>query len=404
MNNIKDFDQYLREKYFKLSKKDKEYLLELDKKYGELAILFRKEFRAKNVMNLDSEFDKFIEHKKVGEKYFPKLELEKIDSSVDVKAEFEELLKKFENFGSFISKFYIDRINGFLKTIRIKEKYQEMTDSGEYGKKSMRKNNRSDCFPTLAEYNYALQIIKDYPYEIIKHGDRNIDAADAAKMFQKKIDELGYEYKVKLVKGMLPRVNVTPEGIVRVNPNAKFSMTDIEGLYQHELCGHVGRRYYGYKTGLNLFVIGLSKSNTYDEGLAIWNSINKVKTPKPNILFNIAIKTIIAYHSYDMDFCELFDFIHDLVPQMREKSLFRNIVRSKRNIGDCRIVSGAIETGYLKGYKLVTLMSDEDRDNILKYNIGPDQLDDLENIKVFLEVNKFDPLEIKVEDDKDDEQ
>ena len=140
MNNIKDFDQYLREKYFKLSKKDKEYLLELDKKYGKLAIIFRKEFRAKNVMNLDSEFDKFIEHKKVGEKYFPKLELEKIDSSVDIKAEFEELLKKFENFGSFISKFYIDRINGFLKTIRLKEKYQEMTDSGEYDKKSMRKN------------------------------------------------------------------------------------------------------------------------------------------------------------------------------------------------------------------------------------------------------------------------
>ena len=30
MNNIKDFDQYLKEKYFKLNKKDKEYLLELE--------------------------------------------------------------------------------------------------------------------------------------------------------------------------------------------------------------------------------------------------------------------------------------------------------------------------------------------------------------------------------------
>ena len=398
MNNIKDFDQYLKEKYFKLSKKDKEYLLELDKKYGELAIIFRKEFRAKNVMNLDSEFDKFIEHKKVGEKYFPKLELEQIESSVDIKKEFEELLAKFENFSSFISKFYIERINGFLKTIRIKEKYKEMTESGEYGEKSMEKNNRNDCFPSLAEYNYALEIIKDFPYESIKSGVRDIKAEDAAKLFQKKIDELGYEYKVKLVDGMLPRVNVTPEGIVRVNPKAMFSMTDIEGLYQHELSGHVGRRYYGYQTGLNLFVIGLAKSNTYDEGLAIWNSINKVKTPKPNILFNIAIKTVIAYHSYDMDFCELFDFIHELVPNMSDKTLFRTIVRSKRNIGDCRIISGAIETGYLKGYKLVTLMSDEDRDDILKYNIGPDQMEDLNNIKVFLEVNRFEPLKIKVKD------
>ena len=398
MNNIKDFEQYLKEKYFKLSEKDKEYLLELDKKYGKLAILFRKEYRAKNVMNLDSEFEKFIEHKKVGEKYFPKLELEEIESSIDIKAEFEELLAKFENFSSFISKFYIERINGFLKTIRVKEKYKKMSESGEYDKKSMNKN-RGDNFPSLAEYNYALQIIKDYPYEKIKNGIRDIDAEDAAKMFQKKIDELGYEYKVKLVDGMLPRVNVTPEGIVRVNPNAKFSNTDIEGLYQHELCGHVGRRYYGYKTGLNLFVIGLAKSNTYDEGLAIWNSINNVKTPKPNILFNIAIKTIIAYHSYDMDFCELFDFIHELVPDMSNKTLFRTIVRSKRNIGDCKIISGAIETGYLKGYKLVTLMSDEERDDILKYNIGPDQMDDLKNIKTFLEINEFKPLEIKVKEE-----
>ena len=56
-------------------------------------------------------------------------------------------------------------------------------------------------------------------------------------------------------------------------------------------------------------------------------------------------------------------------------------------------------TGYLKGYKLVTLMSDEDRDDILKYNIGPDQMEDLENIKVFLDVNKFEPLEIKDKDE-----
>ena len=55
--------------------------------------------------------------------------------------------------------------------------------------------------------------------------------------------------------------------------------------------------------------------------------------------------------------------------------------------------------GYLKGYKLVTLMSDEDRDDILKYNIGPDQMEDLENIKVFLDVNKFEPLEIKDKDE-----
>lgn len=401
MNNIKTLDQYLKEKYFKLKKADKEYLLELDKKYGELAIIFRKEFRAKNVMNLEDEFEKFIEHKKVGEKYFPKLDLEQIESSVDIKAEFEELLAKFENFSSFISKFYIEKIKGFLNSIRLSEKYKKMSETGDYGKKSMKKD-RGGSFPTLAEYNYALQIINDYPYEVVKKGVRDIDAEGAAKLFQKKIDELGYEYKVKLVKGMLPRVNVTPEGIVRVNPEAMFSMTDIEGLYQHELCGHVGRRYYGYKTGLNLFVIGLPESNTYDEGLAIWNSINNVKTPKPNIMFNIAIKAIITYHLYDMDFCELFDFIQELVPDMSDKTLFRSIVRLKRGVGDCKIYGGALESGYFKGFNLVSVMSDEERDDILKYNIGPDQMDDLDNIKAFLEVNEFEPLKIKVKDEKEE--
>jgi hypothetical protein len=349
-------------------------------------------------MNLDDEFDKFIEHKRVGEKYFPKLELEQIESSIDIKAEFEELLAKFENFSSFISKFYIEKIKGFLNSIKLSEKYKAMSESGDYEKKSMKKD-RGGSFPTLAEYNYALQIINDYPYEVVKKGVRDIDAEGAAKLFQKKIDELGYEYKVKLVDGMLPRVNVTPEGIVRVNPDAMFSMTDIEGLYQHELCGHVGRRYYGYQTGLNLFVIGLPESNTYDEGLAIWNSINNVKTPKPNIMFNIAIKAIITYHLYDMDFCELFDFIQDLVPNMSDKTLFRSIVRLKRGVGDCKIYGGALESGYFKGYNLVSVMTDEERDDILKYNIGPDQMNDLDNIKAFLEVNKFKPLEIKVKDE-----
>ena len=85
---------------------------------------------------------------------------------------------------------------------------------------------------------------------------------------------------------------------------------------------------------------------------------------------------------------------------MSDKTIFRNVVRTKRNIGDCRIISGAIETGYLKGYKLVTLMSDEEREDILKYNIGPDQMGDLNNIKVFLEVNEFKPLKIKVKNEQ----
>jgi hypothetical protein len=45
-------------------------------------------------------------------------------------------------------------------------------------------------------------------------------------------------------------------------------------------------------------------------------------------------------------------------------------------------------------------MTDEERDDILKYNIGPDQMDMLDSIKVFLEVNDFKPLEINTKDEE----
>ncbi len=50
---------------------------------------------------------------------------------------------------------------------------------------------------------------------------------------------------------------------------------------------------------------------------------------------------------------------------------------------------------YFKGWKMVNNMEDKMRDDILHYNIGPDQLFELENIKEFLKVNHFKSLNTK---------
>lgn len=403
MKHILSYSEYLTESdnnanidvsYLKLDKKDKEYLLSIDKEYGKLASLFRKTYRAKNVMNIDEEYEKFIKAKRVGKKYFPKLELEKVDTDVDIESELKVLLDKFKNFGSFISKFYIEKIEGFLTTIALSKEHEKESESDEMPEKPKKPFDRGGSFPTKDEYEYALKIIHEHPYEKVKAGVRNIDAKTAAKKFQAYLDKLGYDYNVDMVDGMLPRVNVTPDGIVRVNRKAHFSNEDIEGLYQHELEGHVGRRYYGYQTGLNLFVFGLPESNTYDEGLAIWNSLNKVRKPKQNILFNIAIKAIITYHLYDMDFCELFDFVKELCPDMGDKTCFKTILRMKRGVQDCKLYGGALESGYFTGYNYVEAMDDQERDDILKYNIGPGQLSELDKIKKFIVVNKFEPIPV----------
>ena len=190
---------------------------------------------------------------------------------------------------------------------------------------------------------------------------------------------------------MLPRMNVKM-GKVNINKTSKFSDEDIEGLIKHEIEGHVGRRYYGMKTGLWLFAYGTQSSSTFDEGLAVWNSLNKVKHKKDNVMFNIAMKTCISYLMFEMDFCDLFDWVKKKAPGMTDYTAFKTIIRPKRRNKDCSILGGEVMKTYFVGWKMIDEMDNKMRDDILHYNIGPDQLFELENIKEFLKVNKFKPL------------
>jgi hypothetical protein len=63
-------------------------------------------------------------------------------------------------------------------------------------------------------------------------------------------------------------------------------------------------------------------------------------------------------------------------------------------LNDCTKYGGASheETDYLLGYLMVKDMSEEERDDLIKYNIGPGQIKDLPLIKEFFKVNKFTPL------------
>lgn len=139
--------------------------------------------------------------------------------------------------------------------------------------------------------------------------------------------------------------------------------------------------------------MGLRWRNTLDEGLAIWNSLHKVKVVKPNVRFNIALKTIVAYYLDKKDFCELFDMCKTLAPNLPDDSLFANLVRFKREFQDCSLIGGnGDDQSYFCGYQIVKSMTDSERDDILKYNIGPDQISELPDIKKFLSLNTFEPL------------
>lgn len=369
---------------FKLTRNDKQKLVCLDRMFWEIAQMYHND-KPRYTTNIDEEIDKFITAYKSGIKYFPKLEFETENKYLTdgVVEKIDTLLFEFRNFNCFLSKYYIEILLAYKQMIKgcmnPKETYP-MFNAIRLQK------------PSMEMYELALKTIKEHPYQSINNADRNLDSEDAKEEIEDYLDELGWDWDIQIKTNLQPRMAVGPD-IMSINKTGTFSKTDLEGLKAHEVRGHVGRRYYAMKTGLYIFVEGLLWRNTLDEGLAVWNSLNLVDKQKPNILFNIALKTIIAYHLNDKDFFELFDFIHKMVPDVPDRIVFKNILRFKRELTDCSIIGGnGDDMSYFVGYQMVKNMTDKERDDILKYNIGPGQIKDLPDIKKFLKLNKFKPL------------
>lgn len=381
---ILKFDDFILESknIFKISNEIKSKLLILDEKYHKLIEKFRTKYVAQTVNNIKEEFDKFIKAKENGQKYYPQLEIDESTYDDKLYEDFSKLKDEFNEikYDCYISKFYIEKIESMMNSLEIRKKL----DNGDY---------QPTINPVDKElYDDALKCIKDNPYKKPDFkNDRNKDSDECLEAIEDALDELGYNFEVNIDTGMLPRMNVKM-GKVNVNKTSKFSEEDIEGLIAHEIKGHVGRRFYGKETGLWLFAYGTQSSSTYDEGLAVWNSLNKVKKKKDNVMFNIAMKTCVSYLMYEMDFCDMFDWVKKHAPGMTDYTAFKIIVRPRRRNKDCEIKSGEPMTTYFKGYNLVNEMDDKMRDDILHYNIGPDQIFELDNIKEFLKVNHFKKL------------
>ena len=134
--------------------------------------------------------------------------------------------------------------------------------------------------------------------------------------------------------------------------------------------------------------------------MAIYQSLhNNHKGIKPNLQFDIAIKTVIGYHIMDMDFCELFNSLIDKITTEQNKDiidfiLFEDLVRFKRTVQDCKLLGGnsEYETDYFCGYMLVKDMTKEEKKNLIHWNVGPNHIKDIPNIKKFFKSNKFKAL------------
>lgn len=377
----------------KLTKDQKEHLLELDDEYGKLYKEFWYKWDRTDCVNLKEEYNKFIDARKQGKKYYPQLKLVKdeLDETWLIKA--KSLKREFTNFRCFLSKYYIENIDYMYAQVDMTVHKNDSV--------ALFKCNQKMVLPVSEDvYNYAWNLIKQHPYED-KREEQPFRGPDVYAKMKSHMDKRGYNFKIELNPYMVARQNVEPhKSVLHIKTDGYFSQLDVESLRIHEIDVHVARRYYGAKLGLNLMVDGLLYRNTLDEGLAINQSLHHNKYgAKPNLEFDIAIKAIIGKHIMDMDFCEIFDSLIDKITTEQNKDiiefiLFKNICRFKRIVQDCKLPGGDShgETDYLIGYLQVYKMSDAEKDDILKYNIGPGQIADLPKLKQFFKLNKFEPL------------
>ena len=327
-----------------LSKEEREKLLKLDELYGEFCMKFRYDCDQMTLTNMDEECETFLRHRKLGNKYYPQLKRPGCNYTNQHIALGEYLQTEFAKFNCFLSKYYVELVQPMIQKIKF---FMGQVSPVWY-------TTYQNQTPSIENYHKALEVLKQNPYEDVDESDRNITAKEAQKLIQDHINKRGYKWKVIINDDIIPRMSVNPNKTMYIRSDAKFSKTDIEGLKAHEVDGHIGRRYYGLRTGLHLFQFGLIWRNNLDEGLAIYNSLHKVEKVKPNVLFNIALKTVIAYQLDKMDFCELFEFCKELSPEVPDNALFATIARFKREVEDCSIMGGnGDDQSYFCGYQIV---------------------------------------------------
>lgn len=380
---------------YKMTDDEKNRLLELDRDFGKFFKFFRRKWTTTESTNNDEEWVKFKAAKDKGEKYYPQIELYKDELPMSFLDWGRRLKHQFEQFPCYLSRFYVETIDYIYKQA-VGSIYRKM------GHKDGVPILNSIFCPKVSEENYRLawEMLDEHPYRDVRD-DQKYTAKDIIPMMQEHIDKCGFKYKALLNSHMIARQNVQPHcPELRISSTAHFSEVDVASLKVHEVEIHIGRRHYGFMTGLNLFVDGLPERNTLDEGLAIYQSLNyNPLGVKPNLQFEIAVKTVIGYHIMDMDFHEIYDM---LLPKLRteenkkniEKVIFMNLMRFKRVVQDCKLPGGDAlsEEDYFCGYQLIKKMSKKQKDDVLKWNVGPQHLKDIPDLKKFFKTNKFEPL------------
>lgn len=387
-------NDYINDK-IKLSGKNKEKLIKYDERYGKIMDKYHKEkSHFQNITNMSELISRYKKHLKDKDDYdltFDKIEYEKSawSNEKEYKKFMDDVNSLIDDFKEFrvcyLTRYYLDK----LETVKKNVEYIHDYVNGD--------RELPDKFYRPSDYLYkkALKYIKENPvddiHDLEKEDDdykRVITPKEAKEEMEKEIEKKGYDWDVELDDNLVPRMSVKTYKKFLINAHSNFSKVDIDSLKRHEVNTHVARKDSGIKTGLNLFLYGLHGAGKYDEGMAIYNSLDKSPKPKPNIMFYISKKIIILKHLFTMPTDELVDKIMDMTDSKLDDALV-GIIRAMRVVFWNENFATSLDASYLTGYEEIRKMDDAARRELIKYNIGPNQLYELPTIKKFLKDNKF---------------
>ena len=399
---MKSFVEFLRESLdtnFKLSDKDKDHLISLDKKYGKIHHMFDEELsHFQDIVDIHRNIEDFKKTYKEGKVYFPDIEYEKSKFDSDNFTEnfikdCDDLIKEFNDFQQcYLFKFYIDE----LEQLKARAEFYNA-----YSKDHSIVKGLYFAQPSEELYRAALECYTKNAYVSIKDtGDEDKfykethKAKDCIKIMQDEIDRQGYGWKVILDPHLVPRMSVKSYKEFDICAYCNFSDADIESLIVHEINTHICRKANGNKLGLNLMLYGVGNSGDLDEGMAILNSLGN-KHPKLNILYYISQKIIINYWMNKKNFNEIYDFLIAITPTNdNPDQIIKYIIREHRCTFYTLDPAYSLSQGmdYFIGYEYVKDLPKSDRETLMKYNIGKKMLPELPNFIKFFKENKFKPL------------
>lgn len=184
-------------------------------------------------------------------------------------------------------------------------------------------------------------------------GGPELGAEALKEIFEKRMADYGFDWKILVKPNMASKVSVEPERKeILINGKKRFSKKDGVRLCAHEIDTHVLRSENGRRRPFALFASGTAGSLLHEEGLALYNE-KKRGVMDPEMLRLYAGRFISCLYLEESSFYQTFERLIRL-GYAKEQAMYIT-GRVKRGLTDTGKGGGFIKDYvYFQGYREVT--------------------------------------------------